>query len=615
MKPILFPSNATAFNNLGLGVLREATACLVTEERNGIFELEMIYPRTGRLFSDLVNRNIIYAPVDASGRKEPFRIYKIGKVKTGLATVYAAHISYDLSGEVLSPFTAANAPDAIAGLKTNSTTEHPFTFWTDKTTAATFKVSVPSSVRSVMGGVQGSLLDIYGGEYGYDKYKVRLYANRGADRGVTIRYGKNLVDLNQEENIQNVYTGVYPFWSSEDDYIELTEKIVHAEGNYGFVKIRPLDASSEFEEKPTEEQLRNFAKTFMKNNDIGVPSVSISVSFVPLEQSEEYKNIAPLQKVLLCDTVSVKFEDLGVDATAKCVKTVFDVLKNRYDKIELGEARANIADTIANQAQELKKVTDPGFLQAAVAASTQLITGNKGGYVVLHSSTGGSTPDEILVMDQPAITTATQVWRWNKSGLGYSKTGYNGPYSLAMTMDGQIVADFMTTGTLNAAQINVINLIADQVKSVSGKSEIAITGAELVMKYAGNRTVILNNSADGLPILYFGGSNPQTKTESSTEISNYFIKIGGTSTDPDVEIWGGRTNLPDPKPKGTMAAYAAGVQVLNIGGEIVLGGNRTGMAFRDGAMWLNVDNLQISGNGNCSWQYVDSIGRYVLVQN
>ena len=613
MKPILFPFNATAFNNLGLGVLREATSCMVTEERNGIFELEMIYPRTGRLFSDLVNRNIIYAPVDASGRKEPFRIYKIGKVKSGLATIYAAHISYDLSGEVLSPFTAANAADAVAGLKINSTTNHPFTFWTDKTTAATFKVSVPSSVRSVMGGSEGSLLDIYGGEYGYDKYTVRLYANRGANRGVTIRYGKNLVDLQQEENIQNVYTGVYPFWASEEDYIELTEKIVPAEGNYGFVKIRPLDASYEFEEKPTAEQLRNYAKTFMKNNDIGIPSVSISVSFVPLEQSEEYKNIAPLQKVLLCDTVSVKFEALDIDATAKCVKTVFDVLKNRYDKIELGEARANIADTIANQAQELKKVTDPGFLQAAVAASTQLITGNKGGYVVLHSSTGGSTPDEILVMDTADITTATQVWRWNKSGLGYSKTGYNGPYSLAMTMDGQIVADFMTTGTLNAAQIKVINLIADQVKSVSGESSLLISGAKLTMMYGSKKTFEINNTAEGLPIMFFMGQDSDG-TDSICEITDHHVKVGGTSTDPGVYIRGNDTSLPSARRKGTVAAHGIGAQQINVAGELVLGGTKTALAFRNGSSWLNTDNLQISGSGNCQWVYLESIGRYVLAQ-
>ena len=596
MKPILFPSNATAFNNLGLGVLREATSCLVTEERNGIFELEMIYPRTGRLFSDLVNRNIIYAPVDASGRKEPFRIYKIGKVKSGLATVYAAHISYDLSGEVLSPFTAANAADAVAGLKINSTTNHPFTFWTDKTTAATFKVSVPSSVRSVMGGSEGSLLDVYGGEYGYDKYTVRLYANRGANRGVTIRYGKNLVDLQQEENIQNVYTGVYPFWASEEDYIELTEKIVPAEGNYGFVKIRPLDASSEFEEKPTAEQLRNYAKTFMKNNDIGVPSVSISVSFVPLEQSEEYKNIAPLQKVLLCDTVSVKFEDLGVDATAKCVKTVFDVLKNRYDKIELGEARTNIADTIASQAQELKKVTDPGFLQAAVAASTQLITGNKGGYVVLHSSTGGSTPDEILVMDTADIKTATQVWRWNKSGLGYSGTGYNGPYALAITMDGRIVADFIAAGRLDAALIEVVNLIAEQLKSISGDSEIAISGATLAMTYANTLTFEISN-VNKAPNMRLYGYNYLSKAESSSELTHYFLSVGkptneepGAVSSHGVLLLGGLTSALAPQDSGAVSAYGMGAHVINVANVVQL-------------------------DSGCSWQYLDSIGAYVLTRS
>ena len=612
MKPILFSSDSKVFNSLGLGVLTDATSCLVTEERNGIFELELIYPRTGRLFSHLVNRNIIYAPVDASGRKEPFRIYKIGKIKSGLITINAAHISYDLSGQVLTPFWAANAPEAMSGLKTNSSTEHPFTFWTDKTTEATFKVSVPSSVRSVMGGTEGSLLDVYGGEFSYDKYTVRLHTNRGANHGVTIRYGKNLLDLKQEENIQNVCTGVYPYWSSEQDYIELPEKIILAEGNYAFVKIRPLDASSEFDEKPTEAQLRNYAKAFMKNNAIGVPRVSISVKFVPLEQSEEYKNIAPLQKVLLCDTVSVEFKDLGVDATAKCVRTVFDVLKNRYEEIELGEARTNIADTIAGQAKELKKVSSPSFLQALVSASSNLITGNKGGYVVLHSSTGGNSPDEILVMDQPAIEVSTQVWRWNKSGLGYSKSGYNGPYNLAITMDGKIVADFLATGTLDASQINVINLVAETLKSVKENSTLEITGAAITMLYKAKKTVEINNTADGSPIVYLLGTDSDGSTQ-NTEISNKIIKVGGSSASPGVEIRGTETTVPAPRDAGTIASFGVAATIVNIGNSLRAAG-KTLLAARDDQTWVNTDNLQISGFGNCRWEYVDSLGKYVLVQ-
>lgn len=392
MKPILFPPEATAFQSLGYGVLVDATSCLVTEERNGVFELTMVYPQTGRLFSKLINRSILYCPVDASGRKEPFRVYKITKPKSGLITIYAAHLSYDLSGIVVAPFSAANAIDAMAKIKPNSATSNPFSFWTNIDSTASFAVNAPATIRSFMGGGDGSLLDVYGGEYSYENYTVKLHARRGENRGVTIRYGKNLVDLTQEENIQDAYTGVYPFWTSENNYVELPERILIADGNYGFEKIRPLDASSEFDDPPTERDLREYAKRYMDENNIGVPKISISVSFVPLEQSDEYRNIAPLQQVLLCDTVSVKFESLGIDAVAKCIKTVFNVLTDRYEKIELGEARTNIADTIAGQAQSLKQVQDPSFIQSFISSTAAT-------HVLSHSKTNAGASRELSILE------------------------------------------------------------------------------------------------------------------------------------------------------------------------------------------------------------------------
>lgn len=295
------------------------------------------------------------------------------------------------------------------------------------------------------------MLDIYGGEYKWDRYMVRLYNARGANRGVSIRYGKNLTDIQQDENISNVYTGVYPYWVDADGNLtQLPEKIVNAPGTYDFIRILPLDLSEEFEEAPTEAELKQAAEAYIKSNEIGVPHVSLTVSFVQLEQTEEYKGMALLETVLLCDTVNVEFAQLGVSATAKCVRTVYDVLLNRYDSIDLGDARTNIADTIAEQKKEIEKAPSTTDMWKAITNATNIITGNNGGYVVLHSSTGSKEPDEILIMDTPDIQTATKVWRWNKSGLGYSSAGYNGPYGLAMTADGSIVADFITTGILTA---------------------------------------------------------------------------------------------------------------------------------------------------------------------
>ena len=477
MKPVLYPSQETAFGSNGLGILTDAASCVITEERNGAFELEMTYPVSGIHYKEIAPRCIILAKPNPVDDPQPFRVYRITKPMGGLVTVYGEHISYDLAGVPASPFAAESAPDAMEKLKSSSAIPTPFSFWTDKDTAGTMGITAPVALRSLLGGREGSVLDIYGGEYKFDRYTVRLYNQRGQNRGVSIRYGKNLTDLTQDENIAGVYTGVYPYWSSmEGALVQLPEKILLSPGNYDFTRIMTLDLSSEFQEPPTEDQIRVRAEAYMKANHIGVPKVSLTVSFVPLEQTEEYKDIGLLERVELCDTVNVEFPSLGVSATAKCVRTVYDALLDRYKSVELGDARTNIADTIAAQQQKIEQAPDKTFVQQAVDSATGQITGNKGGYVVLHSSTGSKEPDEILIMDTPDIKTAVKVWRWNKAGLGYSAHGYNGPYGLAMTQDGSIVADFITAGTLNAALAKVINLDASNINTGSLNASLIKTG-------------------------------------------------------------------------------------------------------------------------------------------
>ena len=266
--------------------------------------------------------------------------------------------------------------------------------------------------------------------------------------------------MKQEENCSSVYTGVYPFWYSEQEgLVQLNEKIVKASGTYNFTRIYPLDLSQEWQEKPSQEQLRTRANSYMKANNIGVPAVSLTVSFAQLSQSSEYAKYALLEDVHLCDTVGVEFPKLNVSATAKCIKTIYDAISNKYASIELGESRTNLASTISDQKQAISDTITKTFMQQAIENATQLISGGLGGFVIMHSSTGGKYPDEILIMDTDDIATAKKVWRWNKGGLGYSSTGYNGPFALAMTQDGQIVADFVKTGTMSANRINGGTLI------------------------------------------------------------------------------------------------------------------------------------------------------------
>ena len=452
MKPRLYPENETNFESNGLGPLSDALACTVEENRNGAFELSMEYPVTGVLFDELKHGSIIFAPPNDSSEPQPFRVYGKSTPLSGVVTVRAKHISYQLSHIPVSPFTAGSCAAALQGLKTNAVEPCPFDFWTDKETVATFTVKEPASARSLLGGVAGSVLDVYGGEYEFNRYTVKLHKARGTDSGVVIAYGKNLVDIDQEESIENTITGVYPYYKDTDgNVLELPEKVVSSASahNFPYPRTVPLDCSQEWQETPSVEQLRAYASAYVEKEGIGVPSVSLKVSFVPLWQTEEYKAIAPAERLNLCDIATVRFEKLGVNARAKVVQTVYDVLAGRYESITLGEASTNLADTIVAQDKAINAKADTSDLEAAAANASAWITGNKGGYVVLRRNADGQ-PYELLIMDKPTIEEATKVWRFNKSGLGYSSTGYNGTYGLAMTQDGQIVADYITTGTLSA---------------------------------------------------------------------------------------------------------------------------------------------------------------------
>ena len=465
MKPRLYPENETNFESNGLGPLSDALACTVEENRNGAFELSMEYPVTGVLFDELKHGSIIFAPPNDSSEPQPFRVYGKSTPLSGVVTVRAKHISYQLSHIPVSPFTAGSCVAALQGLKTNAVEPCPFDFWTDKETIATFTVTEPASARSLLGGVAGSVLDVYGGEYEFDRYAVKLHKARGTDSGVVIAYGKNLVDIDQEESIENTITGVYPYYKDTDgNVLELPEKVVSSASahNFPYPRTVPLDCSQEWQETPSVEQLRAYASAYVEKEGIGVPSVSLKVSFVPLWQTEEYKAIAPAERLNLCDIATVRFEKLGVNARARVVQTVYDVLAGRYESVTLGEASTDLADTIVAQDKAINAKADTSDLEAAAANASAWITGNKGGYVVLRRNADGQ-PYELLIMDKPTIEEATKVWRFNKSGLGYSSTGYNGTYGLAMTQDGQIVADYITTGSLTA------NLIRTGViKSVKG---------------------------------------------------------------------------------------------------------------------------------------------------
>lgn len=455
--PILYSATETDFSHNGLGILGDCVSCEVAEEANGIFELVMRYPMGGIHYEDIADRSIIKAKADQLRDPQLFRVYSISKPMSGVVTVSAEHISYDLSGIPVKPFSSESVSLAFVDLKDNAVVDCPFDFWTDKDTSGTFRVSVPSSIRSRLGGVEGSILDVYGGEYEFDNYTVKLHNNRGMNRGVSIRYGKNLTDIKQEQNCASVATGIYPYWAGDVGgntvLVELPEKVVNAPGTYNFVRIRTVDFTERFEAQPTVEQLRSIAESYVKSNNIGIPNVSLTVSFAQLEQTDEYKHLKLLEQVLLFDTVNVEFPALGVSATAKAIKIVYDSLADRVKSITLGSTKANIADTIATQNKEIEKKPSVSLVQSIAMTLTSAILGAKGGAVRILDTDEDGMADTLYVADNPDPALATKVWRWNYEGWAGSKTGYDGPFVLGATLEDGLLADAVTAAQLVAGTI------------------------------------------------------------------------------------------------------------------------------------------------------------------
>lgn len=450
--PILYSATETKFDHNGIGILSDCVGYEVVIEGNGAYDFTMQYPMDGIHYSEIVDRAILKAAFDDEIAPQLFRIKTISKPMAGIVDIYAEHISYDLSGIPVSPFSATDIQGAFAGLKANAVIPCPFDFWTDKSTTAKFEVAQPASIRSRLGGVAGSILDVYGGEYEFDNFTVKLHRSLGRNRGVSVRYGKNLTDIKQEQNCANIATGIYPYWFGEVDgkpvVVELPEKIVRAEGTYNFEKILTVDFSVDFESQPSVESLRSRAQSYVKDNKIGVPDVSINVSFVSLSDYSENPAIQHLEKVALFDLVNVEFPELNVSSTAKVVRVVYDGLHKKIKSITLGNVRASISDTIANQQSAIAQAPTQSDVNRAQELATAWLTNGKG-YKVERRDENGNVIDT-LYMDVPNIATAKNVLRIGQSGIGFSNTGANGPYYSAWTIDGKFNADFISTGKLSS---------------------------------------------------------------------------------------------------------------------------------------------------------------------
>lgn len=450
MIPILFAPTDTTFETFGIGHLTDSISPHVVEERNGEFTFEMQYPIDGQHYEEIVMRSIILAKPNPQQQAQPFRVYRITKPINGVVTISANHLRYDLEGVPVAPFTANSLYNALNAMVSNRLVQSPFVFETDKWSNNQMSSTTPCSTLSLMGGQQGSLLDIYGGEYEFDTYTIRLLSRRGTDSGITIRYGVDLVDLQQEENCANCYTGVLCFWKSMDGD-QIVSGTIQSTGTFDYVRIKVLDRSGNYEKAPTQEQLNADAVEYINTNRVGVPRVSLNVSFATLEQTEEYQNIR--RTVSLCDYVTIEFEKLGVSATAKIIRTDYDVINERYISVEIGDSRTSLADTIIGISTLTENVPTTTEMAQAISATTAAITGANGGAVRTLDTNNDGLPDTLYIADNPDPLMAERVWRFNYAGWGASQNGYSGPFTMGATFDQGFIADFITAGTLSAERI------------------------------------------------------------------------------------------------------------------------------------------------------------------
>lgn len=467
MTPILL-SNL----NTKIAFLKDALRCEVTEERNGIYECVLEYPTAGRDFAEISAGRYIKVSPNPTADPQLFKIYSVSKPIMGTVTVNCEHVSYALSRYPIKSIAKEKTTALVAMNRilsaANEHTENAYNFsaeYCDIDTVTNFGAGC-CSARAALGGIDGSVLDCFGGEYEFDNLKIKLHKARGKDNGITIRYGKNMTEMKLTMSVENSYTGIFPYVINDDQYVYLSEIVQHVENKTGIEeRILFMDFSSYFEngEEKNEANLRKHVTEYLSNNDINAVDGSMTVSMLDLSKTAHARLVPSLETVSLCDTVKVINSLMNVTVSMKVIKTVYDSLGEKYVSLELGTPRADFADVIkqtqrtANEAlRKASETPDTSALeqkfQDELDDMTKKITGASGGHVVLNPS---KNPQELLLLcDSDKLETVQKLYRWNSAGLSYSPNGYKGPYTAAfLGDDGKLIINNVTARSISASLI------------------------------------------------------------------------------------------------------------------------------------------------------------------
>lgn len=514
MIPILYDSNETAFTSNGLARLRDCISCRCYEERNGVYEVDFEYPVTGVNFDKIELGRIIGVTHEDSDDIQPFDIVSYTKPINGIVTFHCVHISYRQSKMVTYASDIYTIEDAFRAFGTVffpsmplgfDSAGNPFVYSTDKDSSAYCAAfdGTPKTIRSLLGGSEGSILDTYGGEYEWDRWDVILHKERGEQKDFVIRYGVNLADFQDETDCSESYNSCVPYWRGEDAII-MGGEVYSGQDTVGSGdKCVPLDLSDKFEEQPTVADLESMAAEMMNSNQTYLPSQNITVDFVRLQDEAGSDAFDTLMQCKLCDSIKVIFPGYDMSAYYKIVKTVWNVLLDRYDEMELGNLSTSLSQALGVSSSNSSSYVGGGGGGGGATALSELT----------DVSINSPTNRQVLIYD-------TSLGKWKNGvsdGTTYSfsvtqhvltMTGSDGSSASVVLPDDNTTYSLMASGldlmmipSVGQAQTVSINAVRDV--RVNGTSCVTENVAGLWPAGVNNWGLIMGREASGSPTTHF----------------------------------------------------------------------------------------------------------------
>ncbi|HAP4243084.1 TPA: phage tail protein [Enterococcus faecalis] len=526
---------------------------------NGAYRFYGNYARDGQYRSYLKKGNFLKAQVE-DGSYQYFEIYNIKKNLQSVS-VTARHIGFMANKNfIINSFTAnGNGTQIMNNLKAALTFKQRFNYLSNVGTTHQFTAKQVGPIDAIIGSNNGNqnLTGVTGGELEMDNFNLKLVKQIGANNGFRIDFGINLEAIDEDYDDESIINSLFLIGGVPDnDYDQDKEPIT-----YGFLEIAGVNDSNrrigkrENSECKTVDELKKWGQSLFDKDRIHEPKVTHTISMVALEHTLEYEDMyEELSSLHFGDVVHVRAKEVDIEVTERMVEYTWFPTLGKFKNIVLGNDLSLYTSTVNNQTQELKQKIDnrTETLVQNVLNATAWITGNSGGHVVFRPE---KAPSEILIMDKNKVATAKRVWRWNLNGLGYSSNGVNGPFELAMTSKGEIVADFIKVGIINAnvLQTSFNNATGDVLKLVAGALQIW-NNKKKIMELTKKGMEFWNGSSHIGTIGTKGNPFPDLRDENGNPVIKDGNSLIITGDDPKTNVIGFSNK------KGTGIAIAGGQQ-------------------------------------------------------